>query len=133
MMKIKFLISMLLWPIRAIWMNVYGLAMLIRGLLPHPEIKKGERFVTTEDISIHGATHWNAPATFGFDCTIPKGTILVAHCDSARISAGFGCIPEYEKEFENKFVPEVDRTDPKYNGYSFVIPYSAIGKRLRKI
>jgi hypothetical protein len=119
-MKIKYLLTVLLWPIRAIWVYLYGLAMYLRGLLPHPVINKGERFFATEDISTHGATHWNAPGTFGFDCTIPKGTILIAYCDSARISSGFSCIPENKEKFEINFVPEVDRTNPKYNGYSFV-------------
>lgn len=105
----------------------------VRCILPHPQVKKGDRFLVTEDIPTQALTHWKAPATFGFACTIPKGTILIAYHESARISAGFGCVPENAKEFEKNFVPESNRNDPKYNGYSFVMRYTEIGKRLKKI
>ena len=133
-MRTKRLHSYISWLLRVIWINlVVAPINFVRYILPHPQVKKWDRFLVVEDIPTHALTHWKAPATFGFACTIPKGTILVAYHDSARVSVGFGCVPENAKEFEKNFVPESDRTDPKYNGYSFVMVYADIGKRLEKL
>ncbi len=96
-------------------------------------IKNGDKFKVIKDFSTLGMTHWMAPCTGGFECTVPKGTVLIAFADSAPMSSGFGCIPENKKEFELKHVPENERTLPKYGGYSLVVKYSEINKSIEKI
>jgi hypothetical protein len=103
------------------------------SLLPHPKVSKGSRFIAAEDIKTTALTHWRAPMTDGFKCVIPKGTILIATLDSQRISRGFGVIPEKYKELETQLVPEVQRTSSKYDGYTFVLNYGEIGKRIKPI
>ena len=101
--------------------------------LPHPDIKKGDRFEAISDFKTGGMTHWRAPFTGGFKCVVPKGTILVADYDSVRLSTGFGVVPEKYSELEEILVSKEDRTAQKYAGYSLVLSYHLIGKRLRKI
>ena len=103
------------------------------GRLSHPTIRKGDRFVTLTEMPATGLTHWRAPFTGGFECRIPEGTVLVAMHDSATVSTGFGVRPENYEELEKKLVPEADRTADKYGGYSFVISYREIGKRVKPI
>ena len=109
----------------------YKYAILAR--LPHPDVKKGDRFEALMDFKTGGMTHWNAPFTDGFKCTVPKGTILVAAHDSARLSSGFLARPEKYAEMEEKLVPTDDRNLPKYAGYSLSFPYRFIGRHLKKL
>ena len=101
--------------------------------LPHPDVKKGDRFEAMADFKTHGMTHWKAPFTGGFQCVVPKGTILVADYDSPKLSTGFGVTPENYAELEIRLVPEEDRSAQKYNGYSLSLRYGLIGKKLRKL
>jgi len=75
--------------------------------------------------------HWGAPLTTGFECIIPKGTILIASTDCRSSTLAISCIPEDSAEFEKQFVPESDRTADKYAGYSLLFWRFAIGKKLR--
>lgn len=95
-------------------------------------ISKGARFQVIEDVETDGLVHWSAPFTSGFHCVIPKGTVLVTFRDSESASA-LGLVPENYKEFEQKFVPESDRTADKYAGYSFVFTRSEACERLRAL
>jgi hypothetical protein len=97
------------------------------------EVKKGERFLAVSDIETIGGVHFHAPITGGFKCTIPKGTVLIAYDESTPEAGGFGCLPENEKQFEESFVPREDRDNPKYAGYSLVIGFDEIGKKIRRI
>lgn len=125
--------SILCWPFKFIWFNLRMWGYFLISLLPHPKILKGRRFVVANDMEAVGLTHWRAPMTDGFKCIIPKGTVLVAHSDSQRISRGFGLIPEKYKEFETQFVPEEQLMNAKYDGYSIVLKYTEIGKRIKPI
>ena len=44
-------------------------------------VRAGDRFVTTEDVTALGQTHWTAPFTGGFEAVIPEGTVLVVPDD----------------------------------------------------
>jgi hypothetical protein len=97
------------------------------------EVRAGDRFVTTEAIHTHALTHWRAPVTLGFETVIPKGTVLVAPYDAVPTAPGFACVPESYDELEAALVPEADRTAPKYDGFSFVLLRTEIGRRLRRL
>jgi hypothetical protein len=131
--KIKRLFSIMVWPFKFIGLNLWMWSYFLLSLLPHQKVLKGSRFIAVEDIKTTGLTHWLAPMTDGFKCIIPKGTILIATFDSERISLGFTLIPERYKELETEFVPKEQRTSAKYNGYSFALKYSEIGKRIKPI
>ncbi len=130
---IKLIFAVILWPFKFIAMNLWMWSYYIFSLRPHQEILKGSKFITITDIKTTGLTHWLAPMTDGFQCIIPKGTVLVATFDSERMSRGFSLIPEKYKELEPQFVPLEQRASAKYNGYSFVLKYSDIGKRIKPI
>ncbi len=93
-------------------------------------VKRGRRFVAMHDFPAQGLTHWNAPFTGGFNCVVPKGTVFVVDYDSQPGATAFGCVPENAKDFELRFVPEAERTNPKYGGYSLVFFFSVIGEHL---
>jgi hypothetical protein len=132
LMRIKYILKIMTWPVRLL-ANLWMWLSFFKACLPHPNVKKRDRFFVLEDIETIALTHWKAPFTGGFEYTIPKGTILVALTNSVRLSSGFGCVPENKDEFEKQFVPENIRMNPKYAGYSFAMKYSEIGKRVRKI
>jgi hypothetical protein len=96
------------------------------------DISKGTRFQVVNDVETDGLVHWRAPFTSGFHCIIPKGTILVSFGDSVSSSA-VGLVPEDYKEFEQKFIPESDRTADNYAGYSLVFTRAEVRKRLRPL
>jgi len=121
------------WPFRLLWVNMVMWSSFFRSLRPHPDITKGDRFIVLRDIELNGLLHYRAPYTGGFRCTIPKDTVLIATADSQRISMGFGCIPEGEREFAKQHVPEEDRNQPNYAGYSFVLRYGDIGRKIEKV
>ncbi len=133
MIKLKLILSIALWPFKFIGLNLWMWSIYLLSLLPHPKIQKGTKFIVINDMKASGLTHWRAPMTDGFKCIIPQGTVLIADFDSQRISRGFGVIPENYDELETQFVPEEQRTSAKYNGYSFVLKYTDIGKMIRPI
>jgi len=127
------MIKIFIWPFLFVGVNLYGFFMFLRSLFPHRQINKGDKFLCLDDYEQVGLVHYKGPFTDGFRCTVPKGTVLVAFSNSERISLGFGCVPENEKEFEILHVPEDLRNDEKYTGYSFGFKYKEIGKKLKTI
>jgi len=96
-------------------------------------IKKDDRFLALKDIEAGGLIHWDRPFTSGFKCIVPKGTILVVPYQPPPAAEGFYCLPENEKEFEQKFVPEEDRTASGYGGFHLVLFKSLVGLSLQKL
>ena len=105
------------------------LITLTLSLRIYPKIKQGDKFIVLEDVKVDVLTYFNAPYTDGFSCVIPKGTILISL--SAKIS-GFSCAPENKEDFEKLYVP-VDQRSDKYAGYSIILNYKEIGKRIKKL
>jgi hypothetical protein len=103
-----------------------------RSSIPHPGVGKGDKFIAIKDFEVTCLTHFAGPYTFGFDCVIPKGTILISFVNSEELSAGFGCLPEKPDEFE-KYIPPDQKNDSKYQGFSIVLKYTDIGKLVNKI
>ena len=95
-------------------------------------IKKGDRFTVINDIKVNGLTVWGAPYTGGFECTLPKGTVLVAPDKQVKGAKGFSVVPENYKEMESILVPKKDRENQKYGGYYFVFLNSDIGLVITK-
>jgi hypothetical protein len=93
-------------------------------------VRKGDAIRCRQDIRTHGLTHWRAPFTGSFECTIPAGTVLMVDVDPAPGATGFYCLPKDYEAFEKEHVPEEDRKTGKYAGYSFVLALADLGKRL---
>jgi hypothetical protein len=122
--------SVLTWPFKLIWLNA-RLWWAIANQPGYVEVKKGEMFLAVSDIEAIGGTHFHAPMTGGFKCTIPRGTVLIARDKSRPETGSFSCLPENQKELEESFVPREDRDNPKYAGYSLVMGCDEIGKSKR--
>jgi hypothetical protein len=101
-------------------------------MFSNPKIRKDDKFIVIEEFKANCLTYFKGPYTFGFECMIPKDTILIAPCDSGIFSLGFDCVPENPHEF-HKFIPEEQINDSKYQCFSIVLRYSDIGKLVNKI
>lgn len=93
-------------------------------------IRKGDVFVAREAVEATGLTHWRAPFTGGFECTIPAGTVLVADHDQVEGAQGIGLRPSAYEEMERLLVPERDCAAEKYDGYTLVVLLTEIGTRV---
>jgi hypothetical protein len=93
----------------------------------------GDRFRAVHDIATSVLIQWKAPLTSGEQCTIPAGTVLVASHDQLPGRPGFGCDPENYEELLPLVVPEQDRSNPKFDGYYFVLLSEEIGRSLERL
>jgi hypothetical protein len=130
--KLPLFFRVLLWPFIFIFGIIITLYYFLLSLLPHPEINENDRFIVIKGFKSNCLTHFNGPYTLGFECMVPKGTILIAYHASEIISAGFSCIPEKPQEFE-QFIPIEQRNDPKYQSFSIGLRYRDIGYLIDKI
>jgi hypothetical protein len=94
--------------------------------------EKGDSFLVVKDMPSGGLVTYAAPASGGFYCTVPAGTILVAEQDQIRGAPAFYCRPEKYEELEMSLVPESERQG-KYLGYTLVSKSAAIGDALKLI
>jgi hypothetical protein len=93
-------------------------------------VKKGERFVARGDVEVAVMTHWRAPFTGGQNAILPAGTIVVATDDQRLDAPGFNCVPEDYERLETILVPETDRGNGKYGGYSLSFLLDDIGVKI---
>jgi hypothetical protein len=100
--------------------------------MKHSLVQEGDRFITTDDFPTGGMAAYSAPYSSGFNCVVPRGTILVADQDQLQDAPSFVCMPEKYKEMEELLVPEAERND-KYLGYYLVCRGAAIGGALSLI
>lgn len=105
------------------------LLILLRDFIPHKKLNAGT-LIAKKDFETNVLTYWQAPATFGFKCIIPKGFLLKVKEDSSHFSYYFECFPENVEEFEQKLLPEDIRTDPKFAGYRIFLKFRDLGKNL---
>lgn len=96
-------------------------------------VKQGDRFEVLQDLDVSGLTHWRAPFTGDFRCTLRSGTILIADIDPIADAPGFHCVPQDYRKLQRKLVPWRERWRPFYAGYSFVFLKSDIGVTLRRL
>jgi hypothetical protein len=95
-------------------------------------VEKGDRFLITNDMPTSGLAVEAAPASGGFKCTVPAGTVLVADGDQKEGAPGFYCRPENYKEMEHSLVPEAERQG-KYMGYVLLCRSAEIGRLLQAL
>jgi hypothetical protein len=64
------------------------LELAVRGASDRcPFVAKGDRLQVVDDMQANGIIHWRAPLTTGFECTLPRGTVLVVERDAERMPA----------------------------------------------
>lgn len=84
-------------------------------------IHKGTKFLVLNDFDATALVHWQGPMTSGLQCTITRGTVMVAFSDSVPLSGAVSCVPEDSAAFHRDHVPEEIRNDAKFSGISFVL------------
>jgi hypothetical protein len=95
-----------------------------------PDVRKGQRWQMVSELHTSGLTSRAAPFTGGFECVSPRGTVVRVQSDPPIGARAVGCTPENYEEIERLVVPEEDRTDPQYGGYSLVIDLTNFGETL---
>ena len=85
------------------------------------EIRGGQRYRALRDVEVNALTHWEAPFTGGAKGVVPAGTVVIVAFDPPEMATAIGCDPADAKALEAGFVPEADRTHPKYAGFSLSI------------
>jgi hypothetical protein len=94
--------------------------------------EEGDLFLVVKDMPSGGLVTYAAPASGGFYCTVPAGTILITAQDQISGAPAFYCRPEKYEELEESLVPESERQD-KYIGYTLVCKSAGIGDTLELI
>jgi hypothetical protein len=89
---------------------------------PRDDVHSGERWRVVKDMPASGITTWAAPFTGGFECVIPRDTVLVVENDPPMGASAVYCVPEHYRELEAVFVAREDYQAEKYSGYALVIP-----------
>jgi hypothetical protein len=80
-------------------------------------VRSGDRFRVTRDVESHVGLVGYAPShSFGTDCVVPAGTVIVA-LDQVPGASGFGCYPEDYDRMERVLVPHDERESFAYAGY----------------
>ena len=97
-----------------------------------PLVTKGCRFLVVKDMPSSGIVYYAAPASGGFKCIVPAGTILIAEQNQRLGFPGFYCRPENYEEMEKILVPESERQS-KNIGYTLVCKSADIGGALKFI
>jgi hypothetical protein len=108
-----------LWPIKK---SIARLAALAG-------VRKGQRYRTREELEVLYVTHWKTAFKGGGKGRIPAGTMLTVVEDPAEGSASAACIADNSAELETTLVPEHERTDDKYDGFSLTIDIETLRDR----
>jgi hypothetical protein len=93
-----------------------------------------EVYEALADTPIRFLTHWRAPFTGGGEGVLPKGTrVRVKVVDWIREPIGVYAEPLDRPRIENLLVPEDERKDAKYDGFSLSIPTADLNKLFRLV
>ena len=81
--------------------------------------KDGEEFEALRELQITYLIHWRAPYSSGGEGRLPKGTRVRVSVPAFDLEpVGVYAVPIEEKVLEKQLIPEADRLDGKYGGYS---------------
>jgi hypothetical protein len=111
-----------LWPLVA-WLFLDRLRF---------SISKGDLFEVSMPLRTTVLTHWNAPYTGGFKCTLPVGVHLRAAAAAPKGSRGCRFVPEESSAFLSRFVPQEKRTNLKFAGVSLPLSSREIRRHLHR-
>jgi len=84
-------------------------------------VRKGQRYRTVEDMDVLYLTHWKTQFTGGGKGRVPAGTFVTVALDPGIDATAVACDPDNAAELEAGLVPESERADEKYAGFSLMI------------
>jgi hypothetical protein len=83
--------------------------------------RKGQRYRTREEMDVLYVTRWTTSFTGGGKGSLPAGTMLTVAEDPAPGATAARCDPDNAAQLEPALVPESERTDEKYAGFSLTV------------
>ena len=104
---------------------------IFKGSLDYP--KGGEVYEAVHDTQITYMTHFMAPFTGGDKAYIQKGERIIVSKPNRPKPTGYYCHPLNSDEIEDRIVPDADRKDPRYNGFSLFINTTTINQDFRPV
>lgn len=105
-------------------------ALMPAGLL-YP--KGGEVFETIQDVEISYLTHFMAPYTGGDKAKLLKGERVIVSKPNQDKPLGYYCYPINADEVEERIIPNSDKSDPAYNGFSLSIDTKILNSNFKHI
>lgn len=110
-------------------------AALERALYPkgirYP--KTGDIYIATEDAEINYTTHWMKPYTGGEKSIFPKDEkIKISEVNKPK-PTGVYCVAINSDKIEKLLVPQYDREQYDYNGYSLFVDTMTLNRKFRLI
>lgn len=108
---------------------------LLKALKPTGLIypKGGEVYEATQDIQIRYLTHFMAPYTGGDKAKLLKGERVIISKPNQAKPLGYYCYPINVDEIENRIIPNSDKNDPAYNGFSLSIDTKSLNSDFKQI
>jgi hypothetical protein len=92
-------------------------------------VRKGQRFRTREDLEVLYVTRWKTSFTGGGKGRLPAGTLLTVNEDPPAGATAASCDPDNAAQLEPTLVPQAERIDEKYAGFSLTIDVDVLRDR----
>jgi len=93
----------------------------------------GEVFESLRDTPISYLTHYMAPYTGGDKAIILKGERIIVSKPNKPKPSGYYCYPLNTEEVEKRIIPDSERNDPQYNGFSLYMDTSSIVQNFKQV
>jgi len=136
MRTLRLVFSILAWPFLLVGGTLFAyLWPLVTWLFSERlrfSISEGDLFEVSLPLRVFVLTHWRAPYTGGFKCTLPVGVHLRAVTAAPKGSRGCRFVPSEPSEFLIHFVPQEERTSPKFSGVSVPLSTRKIRRHLQR-
>ena len=95
--------------------------------------KGGEVYEAIQDIQISYLTHFMAPFTGGDKAKLLKGERVIVSKPNQAKPLGYYCYPINYDEIEHRIIPNSDKNDPAYNGFSLSIDTKSLNSDFKQI
>jgi hypothetical protein len=83
-------------------------------------------YETVREVPVTLLTHWDTPRTESYPVVLPRQCRLRISGTYSRGDQYLKCYVVEDEEYESSVVPETDRSQPEYQGYSVTLKLSDI-------
>ena len=90
------------------------------------KLKKGSLYKCISSVKIDYLIHWKAPCSSGGSGILLQNTVVEVNGKPPRHATAVYCKPLNYEEVEAQLIPETERNNEKYFGYSLVIDIDII-------
>ena len=136
MKTVRVILSVFAWPFVLVGGTLFAYLWPVGSWLFSARLRfsidEGDLFEVSQPFRTLILTHWNAPYTGGFKCTLPVGIRLRAAMAAPKGSRGCRFIPAEPSEFLVRFVPQDKQANPKFAGVSIPLSTNKIRVHLHR-